>query len=71
MTTLRIASTSLVYSPGLFRWIEDSIMPHDDKKAAEFLDALGVRPDLIPVVISGAYKKKTEGETLILEIEEA
>lgn len=70
MTTLRIASTGLIHSVGLFRWIEQAIMPFDDSKARELLDALGIRSDLIDPIIAGNYEAKADGETLVLTVKD-
>jgi len=67
-TTLRIASSEMLYSIGFFRWVEEAIMPHDDKTAIKLLDALGIRDDLIEPILRGNYEKETEGETLILHV---
>jgi hypothetical protein len=67
-TTLKIASNEMLYSIGFFRWVEEAIMPHDDKTAIKLLDALGIRDDLIGPILKGDYQKETEGETLILHI---
>ena len=69
-TTIRIASNAMIYSIGFFRWIEECIMPFDDNKAREFLNALGIRSDMIEPILHGQYTKKADGETLILEIEQ-
>ena len=44
-TTLKIASNDMIYSIGLFRWIEEAIMPFDDVNAAKLIDGLGIRDD--------------------------
>jgi|APGre2960657373_1045057.scaffolds.fasta_scaffold43874_5 hypothetical protein len=67
-TTLKIASNDMIYSIGLFRWIEEAIMPFDDVNAAKLLDGLGIRDDLIEPILKGDYTKSTEGETLIINI---
>jgi len=68
MTHLRIHSTPLIYSIGLFRWIEEAIMPFDGDQARTLLEGLGINPDLIGPIIEGRYAKETDGETLILKI---
>ena len=45
-------------------------MPFDDNKAREFLNALGIRSDMIEPILHGQYTKKADGETLVLEIEQ-
>lgn len=67
-TTLKIASNDMIYSIGLFRWIEEAIMPFDDVNAAKMLDGLGIRDDLINPILRGEYETSTEGETLIINI---
>jgi len=67
-TTLRIHSNPMIYSIGLFRWIEEAIMPFDDDQARKLLDALGIRSDLIDPILEGKYKKECEDETLVLHI---
>ena len=68
--TLRIHSSPLIYSIGFFRWIEEAIMPFDDNQARNLLDGLGIRHDLIEPIMNGKYAKETDGETLILKIEQ-
>lgn len=65
-TQLNIASTGLIYTPGLFKYIIEGVMPFQKKKAKELLAALGIPAEFIPAIIKGKYEKKIEGETLIL-----
>lgn len=68
MTTLRIHSTDLIYSPGMFRWLEqlfkDPKQPEDLK--LDFLEAMGIPEELHAATLGGEYLSRTEGETLVL-----
>jgi hypothetical protein len=66
-TTLKIASTGLIYTPGIFAWIENEI-PFNKKQAKKLLAALGIPAEFIPAILNGKYKKWTEGETLVLAL---
>jgi hypothetical protein len=45
-------------------------MPHDNDKARELLDALGIRSDLIDPILAGNYEAKADGETLVLTVKD-
>lgn len=68
MTTLRIHSTELIYSPGMFRWLEqlfkDPKQPEELK--LEFLAAMGIPEDLHLATMAGEYVSRTEGRTLVI-----
>lgn len=68
MTTIRIASTPMIYSIGLFDWIEKAILPFDADQAQKLLRALGIPLDCIKSIVNGDYAKSNDGETLILKI---
>ena len=69
MTTLRIHSTPLIYSPGMFRWIAEALLP-DEKQTMELklemLSAMGIPEELHLATLGGEYVTRTEGETLII-----
>lgn len=67
-TQLNIASTGLIYSPGVFKFIVQGVLPFDKKKAKELLAALGIPAQFIPAIIKGKYEQSIEGETLVLVI---
>jgi hypothetical protein len=46
MKTYRIASTPLIFTPGVFRWIIETVRPFDVPKAAELFAALGLPDDV-------------------------
>lgn len=68
-TTLRIRSTELIYSPGMFRWIEQALLPDKSQSMElklDMLSAMGIPEDLHIATIGREYVSRTEGETLIL-----
>lgn len=69
MTTLRIHSTPLIYSPGMFRWLEQALLP-DQNQAIELkldlLSAMGIPEELHLATIGREYVSRTEGQTLVL-----
>lgn len=69
MTTLRIHSTPMIYSPGMFRWIAEALLP-DDKQSMELklemLAAMGIPEELHLATLGREYVTRTEGETLII-----
>jgi hypothetical protein len=68
MTTLHIHSTGLIYSPGLFAWIVQAVLPHDDKRARELLEAFGVPVEFIEDIVLGRFETETDGETLVVHL---
>jgi hypothetical protein len=69
MTTLRIHSTDLIYSPGMFRWIEQALLPDKAQSMELKLDllaAMGIPEDFHLATLGGEYVSRTEGETLVL-----
>ena len=67
-TQLNIASNGLIYTPGLFKYIMEGVLPFQKKKAKELLAALGIPAEFIPAIIKGKFEQKVEGETLVLVI---
>lgn len=69
MVTLRIHSTPMIYSPGMFRWIEQALLP-DQAQSMELkldlLSAMGIPEELHLATIGREYVSRTEGETLVL-----
>ena len=70
MTTLRIASNPLVYTPGLFAYIMQTVAPFHRAKAGELLAACNIPANLITNILRGKYQSRIEGETLVLTVEE-
>ena len=70
MTTLNITSTGMIYSPGIFQWVMETIAPFDQTKAKELLAALNIPQNLISKILKGKYRHRIEGETLVLMIAE-
>lgn len=68
MTTLNIHSTGLIYSPGLFSWIVQAVLPFDEPKARELLEAFGIPHQYVEEIVLGRFETETEGETLVLHI---
>lgn len=69
MTTLRIHSTPLIYSPGMFRWIEQALLPDPGQTMElklDMLSAMGIPEEFHLATIGREYTKRTEGETLVL-----
>lgn len=69
MTTLRIHSTDLIYSPGMFRWIEQALLPDQSQTMElklDILSAMGIPEELHLATIGREYVSRTEGETLVL-----
>ena len=49
MTTLRIHSTDLIYSPGMFRWLEQALLPDKTQSMElklDLLSAMGIPEEL-------------------------
>lgn len=67
-TTLRIHSTSLIHSPGIFNYVEQAIIPFDKPRAKELLSALGIPDEFVDKIINGQYKKAVDKETLVLTV---
>lgn len=69
MATLRIHSTDLIYSPGMFRWLEEALLP-DKRQPMELkldlLSAMGIPEEFHLATLGREYTSRTEGETLIL-----
>lgn len=69
MNRYRIASTPMIHTPGVFRWIVEAIRPFDIPKARELFAALGL-PETVAAMLADSDPRITwqvEGETLILE----
>lgn len=70
MVTLRIHSTPMIYSPGMFRWIEEAIKdehsPYEPEFIMEMLNAMGIPEELHLATLGREYTSRTEGETLVL-----
>lgn len=63
---LNVHSTNLIYSPGVFAWIVETVMPFDTPKAQELLLALGIPQQYVEPILAGQYDTRTEAETLII-----
>ena len=69
MVTLRIHSTDLIYSPGMFRWIEQALLPDKSQSMElklEMLAAMGIPEEVHLATIGREYVSRTEGQTLVL-----
>ena len=65
---LRINSTSLVYSPGVFAWTINAVLPDNCTRAAEILAALGIPNEYITAILSGHFEHHIDGETLVIDV---
>ena len=68
MTTLRIHSTELVYSPGFFAWLEQLLKDpkQDEALKLDFMSAMGIPEEFHLATLGREYVSRTEGDTLIL-----
>lgn len=72
MKTYRTQSTPMIHSPGVFRWIIETVRPFDTPKATELFAAMGLPEDIAgrlaesDPLISVSY----DGETVIVEVRE-
>jgi len=66
--TYRLLSTPFCYTPGVLRWVIESVAPFDRAKALEFLAALGLPEDAAATVANGGADITLEGETAIINI---
>ena len=69
MTTLRIHSTNLIYSPGMFRWLEQALLPDTTQSMElklDLLSAMGIPEEFHLATLGREYVTRTEGETLII-----
>lgn len=69
MVTLRIRSTELIDSPGIFRWLEEALLPDKSQSMElklDLLSAMGIPEELHLATIGREYVSRTEGETLVL-----
>lgn len=69
MTTLRIHSTDLIYSPGMFRWLEQALLPDPGQPMElklDLLSAMGIPEEYHLATIGREYTSRTEGQTLVL-----
>lgn len=68
MQTYFINSTRAVHSPNVFRYIMETIKPHDVAMAARLLDALGLPIEACLAVMDGEFHWMIEedGETVRL-----
>lgn len=65
---LNLHSTTLIYSPGLFAWIVETVLPFDTPKATELLLALGIPQQYVEPILAGQYDTRIKNETLIITI---
>jgi len=65
---LNLHSTSLIYSPGVFAWIVETVMPFDTHRATELLLALGIPQQYVEPILAGQYDTRIKDETLIITI---
>ena len=75
MTTIRIHSTPMIYSPGMFRWLEAIMKDNDPKRVSpelklELLSAMGIPEDFHLATLGGEYVSRTEGQTLVLTFDQ-
>ena len=69
MVTLRIHSTELIHSPGMFRWLEEALLPDPGQTMElklDMLSAMGIPEELHLATIGREYVSRTEGQTLVL-----
>lgn len=69
MTTLRIYSTDLIYSPGMFRWLEQALLPDPGQTMElklDLLSAMGIPEEFHLATLGREYVSRTEGQTLVL-----
>jgi len=66
--TIRVHSTPLIYSPGIFSYIEQAVIPFDEPKARELIAALGIPCEYIDKIINGEYEKTVNEEILVLTV---
>jgi hypothetical protein len=65
---LRIHSTPMIHSPGMFRWIEAAMKTEAPKLVNELLEAFGIPDQYVEDVKQGNYTTTISGETLVLTI---
>lgn len=73
MTTLRIHSTPLIYSPGMFRWLEQALLPDSSQSMElklDLLSAMGIPEEFHLATLGREYVSRTEGETLVLTFDQ-
>lgn len=68
IATLRIHSTPLIYSPGMFRWLEAAMKTEAPELVDELLAAFGIPEEYQEDVKRGNYIATTSGKTLVLTI---
>ena len=69
MTTIRIHPTPMIYSPGMFQWIEQALLPDKTQSMElklDLLSAMGIPEELHIATLGREYTSRTEGETLVL-----
>jgi hypothetical protein len=57
-----INSTSWMHTPGIMRWIMESVKPFDPSKAVEFLESMG-----LPAEVAADLASKSPKHTLVYE----
>jgi hypothetical protein len=69
---LKLHSNPMIYSPGVFRYIEETMIPFKQHKgsARMMLAALGIPKQFIAPILARQFAKSLEGDTLVLTIEE-
>jgi hypothetical protein len=71
MKQYRIASTPMIHSPGVFRWIIETVRPFDVPKAQELFAAMGLPEEVAARLaesdpgVSVAYD--SDGDTVTVE----
>jgi hypothetical protein len=68
MTTYRIASTAMIYTPGVLNWIVEAVTPFDRPRAIDLLEALGLPLNAAEAVADGNAKISTEDEMAVVEV---
>jgi hypothetical protein len=69
MKQYRIASTPMIHSPGVFRWILETIRPFDVPKAQELFAAMGLPEEVAARLAESdpGVSVTYDGETVIVE----
>ena len=53
--TYTIHSNGVIYSPNVFRWILETILPFDVSKGRHMLRAMGLPADAVDCIIDGDF----------------
>jgi hypothetical protein len=66
----RIASTPLIHSPGIFRWIVETVRPFDRPKALELFAAMGLPENVAARLAESdpSVSLSYEGDFVIVEV---